>query len=63
MSAQLKRKFALCGVLLAFVVAAVPTVAFAKHGADDPAAHNQGIDERAGHDANDDNGVDAQPHG
>ena len=35
MSAQLKRKFALCGVLLAFVVAAVPTLASAKNGADD----------------------------
>ena len=36
MSAQLKRKFALCGVLLTFVVAAVPTLASAKNGADDP---------------------------
>jgi len=35
MSAQLKRRFALCGVLLAFVAAAVPTLASAKGGADD----------------------------
>ena len=40
MSAQLKRKFALCGVLLAFVVAAVPTVASARGGDD----ANGGVD-------------------
>ena len=34
MSAQLKRKFALCGVLLAFVAAAVPTLASARGGDD-----------------------------
>ena len=48
MSAQLKRKFALCGVLLAFVAAAVPTIASAR-GGDDPAAHNQGVDDGSGH--------------
>jgi hypothetical protein len=53
MSTQLKRKFALCGVLLAFVAAAVPTVASAQNGADDPAPHGghggHGGDDGPGH--------------
>jgi hypothetical protein len=53
MSVQLKRKFALCGVLLAFAVAAVPTFAAAQNGADDPAGHvghgGHGGDDAPGH--------------
>jgi len=57
MSAQLKRKFALCGVLLAFVAAAVPTIASARGGgADDclvapcePGHGGHGGDDGPGH--------------
>lgn len=43
MSKQLSRKFALCGVVLAFAAAAVPTIASARGGDDNvPQHHGEG---------------------